>query len=123
MRPLLSQRAQRLEVDLPYPLPAIVGDAPRLTQVFVNLLANANKFAPEGTTIAIRGAVEAGGVALWVEDEGPGLPAGGPGSLFERFVRSAGEEPVESGMGLGLWLVKSIVHAHGGNGEAAPRRE
>jgi signal transduction histidine kinase/HAMP domain-containing protein len=123
MRPLLGQRGQRLEVDLPYPLPAIVGDAPRLTQVFVNLLANANKFAPEGTTIAIRGAVEPGGVALWVEDEGPGLPAGGPGSLFERFVRSAGEEPVESGMGLGLWIVKSIVERHGGRVEAESRRE
>jgi signal transduction histidine kinase len=123
MRPLLGQRGQRLEVDLPYPLPAIVGDAPRLTQVFVNLLANANKFAPEGTVIAIRGAVEPGGVALWVEDEGPGLPAGGPGSLFERFVRSAGEEPVESGMGLGLWIVKSIVERHGGRVEAESRRE
>jgi signal transduction histidine kinase len=120
MRPLLGQRRQRLEVDLPYPLPPIVGDAPRLTQVFVNLLANANKFAPEGTTIALRGAVEPEGVALWVEDEGPGLPAG---SLFERFVRSAGEEPEQSGMGLGLWIVKSIVERHGGRVEAESRRQ
>jgi signal transduction histidine kinase len=123
MRPLLGQRGQRLEVDLPYPLPAIAGDAPRLTQVFVNLLANANKFAPEGTVIAIRGAVQPKGVALWVEDEGPGLPEGGAGSLFERFVRSAGEEPVESGMGLGLWIVKSIVERHGGRVEAESRRD
>jgi len=120
MRPLLGQRRQRLEVDLPYPLPPIVGDAPRLTQVFVNLLANANKFAPEGTTIALRGAVEPAGVALWVEDEGPGLPAG---SLFERFVRSAGEEPEQSGMGLGLWIVKSIVERHGGRVETESRRQ
>jgi signal transduction histidine kinase len=122
MRPLLGQRRQRLEVELPYPLPSIVGDAPRLTQVFVNLLANANKFAPEGTTIAIRGAVQPTAVALWVEDEGPGLPggsaAGSAGSLFERFVRSAGEEPEQSGMGLGLWIVKSIVERHGGKVEA-----
>jgi len=123
MTPLLGQRGQRLTVDLPYPLPAIVGDAPRLTQVFVNLLANANKFAPEGSTIAIRGAVRPEGVALEVEDEGPGLPETGAGSLFERFVRSAGEEPAESGMGLGLWIVKSIVERHGGRVEAESRRD
>ncbi len=46
--PLLAQRGQAVEVELPYPLPAVRGDAPRLTQVFVNLLANANKFAPAG---------------------------------------------------------------------------
>jgi signal transduction histidine kinase len=115
MNPLLAQRAQRLEIDLPYPLPPVVGDAPRLTQVFVNLLANANKFAPEGSTIGIRGAVTPEGVALWVEDEGPGLPEGETGSLFARFVRAPGEEPAESGMGLGLWIVKSIVERHGGS--------
>jgi signal transduction histidine kinase len=122
MRPLLGQRRQRLEVELPYPLPSIEGDAPRLTQVFVNLLANANKFAPEGTTIALRGAVRPAEIVLWVEDEGPGLPGesdgGGARSLFERFVRSAGEEPEQSGMGLGLWIVKSIVERHGGRVEA-----
>jgi signal transduction histidine kinase len=121
--PLLAQRGQRLEVDLPYPLPSIVGDAPRLTQVFVNLLANANKFSPPGSTIAIRGTVEPAGIALWVEDEGPGLPEGGAGTLFERFVRSAGEEPAESGMGLGLWIVKSIVERHGGRVEAESRTD
>jgi signal transduction histidine kinase len=122
-RPLLEQRRQPLEVDLPYPLPQITGDAPRLTQVFVNLLANANKFAPEGTTIAIRGALRPAGIALWVEDDGPGLPQGAGGSLFERFVRSPGEEPEQSGMGLGLWIVKSIVERHGGSVEAESRQE
>jgi signal transduction histidine kinase len=127
-RPLLAQRGQSLEVDLPYPLPAVQGDAPRLTQVFVNLLANANKFAPDGSTVRIGGAVEEGAVCLWVEDEGPGMPEGGggpggAGSLFERFVRAPRreEEPEQSGMGLGLWIVQSIVERHGGTVEA--RRE
>jgi signal transduction histidine kinase len=44
--PLIEQRGQEVILDLPYPLPAIRGDRPRLTQVFVNLLANANKFSP-----------------------------------------------------------------------------
>jgi signal transduction histidine kinase len=123
--PLISQRGQRLQVDLPYPLPAMMGDAPRLTQVFVNLLANANKFGPAGSEIRIGGEVGDRAVSLWVEDEGPGLPEDEDGegrSLFQRFVRSAGEgEPEQSGMGLGLWIVQSIVERHGGSVEA--RRE
>lgn len=123
-RPLLDQRGQRLTVELPYPLPVVEGDATRLTQVFVNLLGNANKFAPAGSPLRIGGEVRPGPpeeVALWVEDEGPGLPAGSEARLFERFVRTAsaaGEEPEESGMGLGLWIVKSIVERHGGRVEA-----
>ncbi|HEY8021986.1 MAG TPA: ATP-binding protein [Thermoanaerobaculia bacterium] len=130
--PLIGQRAQRLEVDLPYPLPAVSGDAPRLTQAMVNLLANANKFAPEGSTIRVGGAVEAAGVALWVEDEGPGLPDDPEGTLFDRFRRAprasldplgplGGDgEPEQSGVGLGLWIVKSIVERHGGRIDTLP---
>jgi signal transduction histidine kinase len=119
--PLLAQRGQEVDVDLPYPLPEIHGDAPRLTQVFVNLLANANKFAPPGSVVRVGGAVEGGRIALWVEDEGPGLPAAA-GPLFDPFVRRAGEgeEPETAGMGLGLWIVRSIVERHGGTIETGP---
>ena len=122
--PLLAQRGQRLEVDLPYPLPEVEGDAPRLTQVFVNLLANAQKFAPADSLVRIGGEVRPEVVLLWVEDEGPGIPGGAGRSLFERFVRAPGRddnEPEQSGMGLGLWIVQSIVERHGGTVEA--RRE
>ncbi len=121
--PLLAQRGQSIEVDLPYPMPPVHGDAPRLIQVFVNLLANANKFAPTGSIVRVGGAVEGGSVVLWVEDDGPGLPGGseaGGGELCDRFVRRAGEgeEPETGGMGLGLWIVRSIVERHGGRVEA-----
>ena len=72
----------------------------------------------------IGGAVPAGAVCLWVEDEGPGMPEGaGASTLFERFVRAPGrqEEPEQGGMGLGLWIVRAIVERHGGAVEA--RRE
>jgi signal transduction histidine kinase len=114
--PLIAQRGQHLHVDLPYPLPPLVGDAPRLTQVFVNLLANANKFAPAGSEIRVGGELDDRAVSVWVEDEGPGLPEG---ELFHRFIRSAGAgDPEQSGMGLGLWIVQSIVERHGGSVEA-----
>lgn len=111
---LLTQRRQTLEVSLPDTLPAISGDAPRLTQVFVNLLANASKFAPEGTAVRVGGRAAGAEVEAWVEDEGSGLPDLADAALFERFYRGKDEEPEPTGLGLGLWIVKSIVERHGG---------
>jgi signal transduction histidine kinase len=116
-RPLIAQKRQSLEVEVPHPLPAVLGDAPRLVQVFVNLLANANKFAPEGAVIRLGAAAAPPHVTLWVADDGPGLPDGE--DVFARFVRRAGEEPDQSGMGLGLWISRSIVERHGGRLYAA----
>ena len=56
---------------------------------------------------------------LWVEDEGPGVPDLDRGSIFERFYRASDQEPEPRGLGLGLWIVKSIVERHGGRVEAA----
>lgn len=117
-RPLLEQRHQTVVFELPYPLPPVCGDAQRLQQVFVNLLGNANKFAPAGSTIEIGGTVSTTSLTIWVADQGPGLPATANQGMFKRFVRSSGEEPEQSGVGLGLWLVKSIVERHGGQVEA-----
>ncbi len=113
--PLLEQRDQRVEIDLPYPLPAVEGDAALLTQVFVNLLANANKFGAAASTITVGGEVAPEAVTLWVEDQGAGLPSAAGGSIFERFVRASGSaEPEPGGIGLGLAIVRSIVERHGG---------
>ena len=112
---LLAQRHQALEVSLADDLPEIVGDAPRLTQVFVNLLANANKFGPEGRPIRVLGERAGEQVRVAVEDEGPGVADPERGSIFERFYRAADQEPEPRGLGLGLWIVKSIVDRHGGS--------
>ncbi len=112
---LLKLRRQSLEVSLPGELPLVSGDKTRLTQVFVNLLANANKFAPEGSVLRI-GATSAGDtLTTWVEDEGPGVLQDEGNAIFERFRRGADEEPEPGGLGLGLWIVKSIVDRHGGS--------
>jgi len=110
---LLAQRRQTLDVSLPEQLPAVSGDKTRLTQVFVNLLANANKFAPEDSVVRIGAEAQAGEVRAWVEDEGAGPLAVDDAQIFARFRRGESEpEPV--GLGLGLWLVKSIIDRHGG---------
>ena len=113
--PLLAQRRLRLELALPSLAPGgISGDAQRLVQVWVNLLANALKFAPEGSAIRLGGEARAHECLLWVEDEGPGVPEGDPATLFERFQRADGSEPDAPGLGLGLWIVRSIVERHAG---------
>ncbi len=111
---LLKQRDQALQRDLPEDLPTIEGDGPRLTQVFVNLLANASKYAPEHSAMYIGAAEEPDRVRVWLEDEGPGVPEIETGSIFERFYRGPEQEPEPGGLGLGLWIVKSIVDRHGG---------
>ena len=111
---LLVQRNQTLDVAIPEELPPIEGDGPRLTQVFVNLIANASKFAPEGSALRVGAEARGSQIAAWVEDEGPGLPAGEGASIFDRFRRGSDMEPEPGGLGLGLWIVKSIVERHGG---------
>jgi signal transduction histidine kinase len=120
---LLTQRRQRLHVELPPDLPVVNGDAQRLSQVVTNLLANASKFGPEDSDIRIGAAAAGGEVSLWVEDAGPGAPDLDGTSIFERFYRSADQEPEPRGLGLGLWIVKSIVERHGGRVAAARTAE
>jgi signal transduction histidine kinase len=112
--PLLAQRRQEVAVELPAGLPTVVGDGQRLVQVFVNLLANAGKYAPEGSTIRIGGELRGAWLAAWVEDEGPGPGESDAAAVFQRFRRAGDVEPDAPGLGLGLWIVRSIIERHGG---------
>ena len=109
---LLRQRGQHVESTLAEDL-SLNGDAVRLTQVFVNLLANASKFGPQDSVIRMGAQRDAGALSAWVEDAGPGLPEGAQENVFERFSRG-GVEPAPGGMGLGLSISRSIVERHGG---------
>ena len=109
------------EIALEAPDDVIVsGDAHQLRQVLANLLRNALVHTPEGTPIDVAVASDGDGAArLRVRDHGPGLPAGDPSALFERFWRAeGGRERGKAGAGLGLAIVAAIVDAHGGRVEA-----
>lgn len=109
--PLIQQKGQTLEIDLPDPLPC-QGDARRLEQVLVNLLANASRHTPAGTQIRIHGQRAAGQVCVAVRDDGPGIAPADQGVIFERFWQASA--PTEGGAGLGLAIVRALVELHGG---------
>jgi signal transduction histidine kinase len=111
---LMVQRHQTLAAELPADLPTIDGDGPRLTQVLVNLLANASKFAPDASTVRVGAESDGKIVSIWVEDEGSGVAEDERGLIFDRFRRGTEDEPEPGGLGLGLWISKSIVERHGG---------
>ncbi len=116
LRPLLTQASLRISVDLgALRGRLLLGDAQRLQQVFVNLLSNAVKYAPPASDIAIGAQVRDDTVDIWVEDGGPGPPPGDPQALFERFRRGDNVEPDTPGLGLGLWIVRSIIERHAGS--------
>jgi two-component system, OmpR family, sensor histidine kinase KdpD len=96
------------------PPPALVHvDAVLLEQVVANLLENAAKYTPPGTSIEIRAAIDDGIFALVVHDEGPGIKHGEEERVFEKFHRSR-PEAGPGGAGLGLAICRAVVEAHGG---------
>jgi two-component system, OmpR family, sensor histidine kinase ChvG len=108
--------APRLVLDVPRDRPLIVpGIESRLSQVFLNVIANAVSFSPPGGEIRIRAAAEGRAVLVTVEDDGPGIPEDKLTAIFDRFYteRPAGEK-FGTHSGLGLSISKQIVEAHRG---------
>lgn len=115
MRPLVEQRGQTFLLNLPPSERRLEGDAQRLSQVVINLLANANKFAPDGSRIWVDLLWGEQTVSLWVEDEGPGIPPmARSADLFAPFRRAPDQEPSQRGTGLGLAIARALVERHDG---------
>jgi signal transduction histidine kinase len=106
--------------DFPAKFPVIVGDETRLEQVLFNLASNALKYTSKGE-IRINGSAAAGQVTVCVSDQGPGIDARDLPHIFERFYRSTDAAKQTKGAGLGLYLARAIVEAHGGRIWADPR--
>ncbi len=102
-----------LKVDFPADCPVILADETRIEQVLSNLISNAIKYAPKGN-ICIGGQVRPEQVILCVSDEGPGIDPHDMPHIFDRFYRAEGAVRKTKGAGLGLYLARAIIEAHGG---------
>ena len=116
MRPAFLLRHQELALDLPAETPHVLADKQLLEQVVLNLLANANRHAPRGTTITLRThATENDRVVLEVDDAGNGVPPEFRERIFEAYFRVpdtvSGEMP---GSGLGLAVARRLLQQMGG---------
>jgi signal transduction histidine kinase len=106
--------------DFPSSFPIIVGDETRLDQVLSNLVSNALKYAPKGE-IRVSGSSAPGQVTICVSDHGPGIDARDMQHIFDRFYRSISAVKKTKGAGLGLFLARAIIEAHGGRIWADPK--
>ncbi|MGB9672953.1 MAG: sensor histidine kinase [Anaerolineales bacterium] len=104
-----------IKIVLPSEIPEVKidADATRLAQVFDNLLNNASKYAPN-STVMITLSAETSYTHITVSDNGPGIAEEHLGSLFKRFYRVPGRDASTRGTGLGLFICRQIVKAHGG---------
>jgi len=104
-----------ISAGFPSEFPVVNGDPTRLEQVLNNLISNAIKYSPEGGTIGIAGRYSDDEVVVTVTDCGVGIPFEEQPHIFESFYRGSREyQQQTSGAGLGLYLAKAIVDAHGG---------
>jgi signal transduction histidine kinase len=108
-------------VDLPADFPILMVDENRLSQVLSNLLSNAIKYSPDGGEIRISGQIRPEQVIICVRDQGPGIAAGDIPHVFDRFYRAEDASKTTKGAGLGLFLTRAIIEAHGGRIWVDPR--
>ena len=113
--PMASKAGLSVATDLGDAPLKIRGDADRLLQLLLNLVENAIRHSPPEGTITIGGRAAAGGVQLWVDDEGLGIPADEREVVFDAFYRSPASRAMNSeGSGLGLAIARAIASGHGG---------
>jgi len=104
---------QRVQLELPSVLPPISADADRLERILTNLLSNAQKYSDPGTPAWVRAHPAGTMLCITVADQGHGIAADDLPYLFEKFHRAASSRKAE-GIGLGLYITRLLVEAHGG---------
>ena len=119
IRPLAEEREVQLDLDRSEPGP-MMGDQRRLHRAVLNLLDNALRYSPQGSTVDVTVMPSGGWWLLSIRDHGPGLSESDLGSMFQRFYRGdpSRARSARSGSGLGLAIVQQIAVNHGGRVEA-----
>jgi len=112
----------RVGTEIPGDAPLLYVDGPLIQEVLANLLENAARYTPDGSTVTIRSHVGEKSMVVEVLDEGPGLRPGAEKEIFRRFVRQ--RPPTDrQGTGLGLAICEAVVRLHGGEIGAENRPE
>lgn len=116
--PLMAGRQLRTDDTMALP---VDGNPDELHRMVVNLLENAARHTPAGSTIELRLRAERGDAVVEVSDDGPGIPAEMREQIFDRFVRGDGpaDTAARGGSGLGLAIVRAVATSHGGSAEVA----
>jgi two-component system sensor histidine kinase KdpD len=110
---------QRITVDVPEELPAILADPVRIDQVLTNLLDNARGYA-SGSPVEVVARQAGATVELRVVDHGPGIPGPERDRVFDQFYRVEGGGRRPEGTGMGLAICRGIALAHGGSLQVEP---
>jgi signal transduction histidine kinase/DNA-binding response OmpR family regulator len=119
-RQLVESRKHTLTVRLPGTPLAVYGDCARIAQILGNLLNNAAKYSEPGSAIALEVDESGGEVVFRVRDSGIGIPADILGSIFDLFIQADRSlDRSQGGLGIGLTIVRNLVHMQGGTVQAS----
>ncbi len=112
LEPTLGDHSIHIEADPD--TPAVMADPLRVDEIVTNLLENAAKYSSPGGAITVRIARDGGGATVSVEDQGAGIAASEIPKLFDRYFQAKRPRTKKSGLGIGLYITKGLVEAHGG---------
>jgi histidine kinase len=116
LAPQAATKRITLRSDLPTEMPQLQADQDRITQVLINLVANAIQYTPEGGTVTISAVHRANEICISVKDSGIGIPPEHLSNVFTRFYRvdKSRSRNAGGGSGIGLTIARHLVEAHGG---------
>jgi len=121
MKAAFDERGAKLEIHPPKGDTTALFDTEMMARVFSNLLGNALKFSPEGSTVEVEMEKDDRGITVSVMDRGPGIPREEFNNIFDKFIQ-VGEGKRKGGTGLGLPICREIILAHGGMVAAKNRK-
>jgi signal transduction histidine kinase len=111
--PMSRGKDQQVQIETDRKLPHVLIDPDMVRRVLINLLENAVKYTPSGSTITTGGTSDDDSITLWIKDNGPGIPPAEHKRIFEKYTRVTGIGS-QKGLGLGLAYCRLAVEAHGG---------